>query len=101
MYGFDFKLKVFGYSIAIQRLAVFLVLVSVVISFLVGDLLGENSAGSSRSDFEEFHWKAIQLFTEMSWGDAIGDYPSTTNPLLYMIASLLPLHENQKTYHVI
>jgi hypothetical protein len=73
----------------------------VVVSFLLGDLLGENSAGSSRTDFERAHWPAIQLFSEMSWGEAIKDYPSTTNPLLYMTASLLPLHGNQKIYHAI
>ena len=72
-----------------------------VVSFLIGDLLGENSSGSSRSDFFEYYWKDIQLFSEVSWDKAIMLYSSATNPLLFMIASLLPLHGNQRIYHVI
>src|SRR5216683_1127402 len=85
---FQFKMNIFDSGIDIKRLVLYLVLVGVVVSFLVGDLLGENSIGSSRPDFEGAHWKAIQLFSEVSWSDAITNYPSATNPLLYIIASL-------------
>ena len=55
-----------------------------------------------RADFYNFHWPAIEHFSALSWGTAIAkDYPVSNNPLLYMIASLLPLHGNQKIYHAI
>jgi hypothetical protein len=76
-------------------------LFGVIVSYLVGDLLGENSAGSSRPDFYEFYWKAIQKFSEIPWHQAVMDYPSATNPLLFMIASLLLIHGDQKIYHII
>ena len=85
----------------LKKIALYIILLSVVVSFFVGGFLGENSAGSSRYDFHQFYWKDIQLFVENSWGKAIIDYTSATNPLLFMIASLLPLYGNQKIYHMI
>jgi hypothetical protein len=85
----------------LERIVLYTTLFGTVVSFLIGDLLGENSTGSSRPDFEGAHWKAIQLFSERSWGEAITSYPSATTPLLYMIASLLPLHGNKEIYHAI
>ena len=88
-------------KVDLEKIILYTILLGVVASFLVGSFLGENSAGASRPDFFEYHWKAIQRFSEMSWDEAITDYPSATNPLLYMAASLLPLHGSQKIYHVI
>src|SRR6516164_4470335 len=71
-------------------------------SFLIGFLLGEDSIGGARFDFYLFHWPAIELFSSISWGTAVADYGgAANNPLLYAIASLLPLHGDQKIYHVI
>jgi hypothetical protein len=71
-------------------------------SFLIGFLLGEDSIGGARFDFYLFHWPAIELFSSISWGTAVADYGgAANNPLLYAIVSLLPLHGDQKIYHVI
>jgi hypothetical protein len=71
-------------------------------SFLIGFLLGEDSIGGARFDFYLFHWPAIELFSSISWGTAVADYGgAANNPLLYAIASLLPLHGDEKIYHVI
>jgi len=85
----------------VDRIVLYMILSGVVVSYLFGGLLGENSAGASRPDFYEYHWVAIQQFSQMSWSEAIRDYPSASNPLLYMIASLLPFNGNPKIYHVI
>jgi hypothetical protein len=77
-------------------------LCSTVASFLTGFLLGEDSIGGARFDFYVFHWPAIALFSSTSWSIAVADYGgSANNPLLYMIASLLPLQGDQKIYHAI
>ena len=76
-------------------------LFSVVASFLAGFLLSEDSIGWARFDFYNYHWPTIERFSTMSWDTAVTDYSSATNPLLYMIASLLPFHGDQKIYHVI
>ena len=91
--GSKADLKIIGLSV---------VLLSVVASFVAGSLLGEDSTGGMRADFFNFHWPAIERFSAVSWDTAIAkDYPVSNNPLLYMIASLLPLHGNQKIYHAI
>jgi hypothetical protein len=78
------------------------ILVGIIGSFLGGFILGEDSIGGARADFYNFHWPAIERFSAMSWITAIAkDYPVSNNPLLYVIASLLPLHGDQKIYHVI
>ena len=44
-----------------------------------------------RFDFYLIHWPIIERFSTMAWGTAVADYKySAINPLLYMIASLLP-----------
>jgi hypothetical protein len=84
-----------------EQVVLYLVLLSTIASFFVGFLLRENSIGGARFDFYNFHWPIIERFSTMRWGAALADYPSATNPLLYLIASLLPLHDDQKLYHVI
>jgi hypothetical protein len=74
-------------------------LLSVVASFFAGWLLREDTAGGMRGDFYYAHWLIIERFSTMSWGTAVADYNASMNPLLYMIASLLPLHGDQKLYH--
>ena len=86
------KLEIVGLSV---------ILFSVIASFLAGFLLGEDGIGGARYDFYLFHWPIIERFSAMPWRTAVADYTSATNPLLYMIASLLPLHGDQKIYHVI
>ena len=78
-------------------------LFGIVASFLVGDLLGEDSTGWACFDFYKYHWPLIELFSATPWGKAVADYGGIpgVNPLLYMSASLMPLHGDQKTYHVI
>jgi hypothetical protein len=76
-------------------------LLIVLASFLAGGLLGEDSTGGMRGDFYCNHWPTIERFSTMPWGTAVADYPTTSNPLLYMIASLLPLQRDPKIYHVI
>ena len=91
-----------GSKVNLEVIRLSVVLLGIVASFLVGDLLGENSIGGARLDFYAFHWPAIERFSEMPWSTAIAkDYPVANNPLLYVIASLLPLHGDQKIYHVI
>src|SRR5271156_4590856 len=78
------------------------ILLSVAASFLVGSLLGEDSIGGARFDFYVFHWPTIERFSATSWGTALSqDYPVSNNPLLYIMTSLLPLHDNQEIYHAI
>jgi hypothetical protein len=91
-----------GSKVNLEVIGLSVVLLGIVASFLVGDLLGENSIGSARVDFYAFHWQTIERFSEMPWNTAIAkDYPVANNPLLYIIFSLAPLHGNQKIYHVI
>ena len=90
-----------GLKTNVEMVGLSVILLSVVVSFLAGCLLGEDSAGGMRGDFYCNHWPIIERFSTMSWGTAIADYYSPENPLLYMIASLLPLHGDQKIYHVI
>jgi hypothetical protein len=73
----------------------------VVASFLAGGLLGEDSAGGMRFDFYTTHWLTIKRFATTPWRTALADYYNPENPLLYIIASLLPLHGNPKLYHAI
>jgi hypothetical protein len=71
-------------------------------SFVVGYLLGEDSIGGMRFDAARCHWPLIERFSTTSWVTAIAkDYCTANNPLLYMIASLLPLHDDQRIYHAI
>jgi hypothetical protein len=74
-------------------------LLCVVGSFVAGDLLGEDSAGGMRGDFYCGFWLLIERFSTTPWGTAVADYKSPMNPLHWMIASLLPLHDDQKIYH--
>ena len=91
-----------GSKVNLEVIGLSVVLLGIVASFLVGDLLGENSIGGARVDFYAFHWRAIERFSEMPWSTAIAkDYPVANNPLLYIIFSLVPLHGDQKIYHVI
>ena len=76
-------------------------LLSVLASFLVGGLLGEDSAGGMCFDFYTAHWPTILRFSALPWSTAVADYYSPENPLLYMIASLLPIHGDPQIYHVI
>jgi hypothetical protein len=90
-----------GVKTNLAMLGLSAILLSVVASFLAGFFLGEDSIGGARFDFYIFHWPVIEFFTTMSWSTAIADYPASNNPLLYMIASLLPLHGDQNIYHAI
>ena len=90
-----------GLKTNLQVVGLSVMLLSAVGSFLAGFLLGEDSIGSAHFDFYKFHWPIIERFSTMSWGAAVADYPSATNPLLYVIVSLLPFHGDQKIYHVI
>jgi hypothetical protein len=83
----------------LETVCLLAVLAFVLISFVIGFLLGEDSSGGARGDFYNFHWKAIERFSQMPWRLAVVDYPSATNPLLYMVASLLPLGE--KAYRIL
>jgi hypothetical protein len=74
------------------------VLLTVVVSFFFGFIMGEDSIGGARFDFDYFHWPIIKRFSTMSWSAAAADYPSATNPLLYILASLSPFHNDQRTY---
>src|ERR1700730_17759877 len=79
-----------------------LLLFVIVSSFLVGDLLGEDSTGWACFDSYWAHWPLVELFSATSWGTAVADYggfPAANNPLLYMIMSLIPLHGDPKIYH--
>jgi len=88
-----------GSKTNLEMVGLFAALLSVVGSFLAGFLLGEDSSGGARFDFYNFHWPIIQRFSTVPWGTAVADYGSATNPLLYVIASLLPLQGDQKIYH--
>jgi hypothetical protein len=71
-------------------------------SFVVGYLLGEDSIGGMRFDTVVCHWPLVERFSTTSWATAIANnYCTANNPLLYMIASLLPLHHDQRIYQAI
>jgi hypothetical protein len=90
-----------GLKTNVEMVGLCVILLTVVVSFLAGAILGEDSAGDMHGDFYCNHWATIERFSTMPWGRAVADYYSPENPLLYMIASLLPLHGDQKLYHVI
>jgi hypothetical protein len=83
----------------LETVGLSVLLLSAVVSFLMGWLLGEDSTGGMRGDFYCGHWLMIERFTTTPWGTAVADYKSPMNPLLWIIASLLPLHGDQKIYH--
>jgi hypothetical protein len=85
----------------LEMVSLSMLLLIVVASFFAGALLGEDSAGGMRYDFYSSHWPTIERFSTMQWHKAVVNYHSTSNPLLYILASLLPLHGNQKLYHAI
>jgi hypothetical protein len=85
----------------ITVVALSVLLLGAVASFIAGSLLGEDSGGAMRADFYCNHWHSIYRFSTLPWSKAITDYYNPENPLLYMLASLLPLHGDPKTYHVI
>jgi hypothetical protein len=73
-----------------------------VASFFVGGLLREDSIGGAYGDFWSCHWPLIERFSQISWSTAIAhDYCAANNPLLYVIASMLPIHGSQEIYHTI
>jgi hypothetical protein len=88
-------------KVDVKKIGLYTILLVVVVTYCVGGFLRENSAGSSHFDFYGFFWKDTQRFAEMPWDKAIIDYTSASNPLIFMIASLLPIHGNQKIYHAI
>jgi hypothetical protein len=91
-----------GSKINLETVGLSVMVFCAVTSFLIGFFLGEDSIGGARFDFYLVHWPAIELFSSTSWGIAVADYGgAANNPLLYAIASLLPLHGDQKIYHVI
>ena len=49
------------------------ILLSIVVSFLGGAVLGEDSIGGAHIDFHYFHWPAIELFSTTSWSTAIAN----------------------------
>ena len=71
-----------------ERLA--FVFLGVIVFYAIGFLHAENGSGGAESDFARFHWPSVQVFTTMPWRVAVRDYPSATNPLAYMVASLVP-----------
>jgi hypothetical protein len=93
-----------GLKTNLKTIGLPITLLGIVISFLAGFLLREDSIGGARFDFYYFHWPLVKIFSAMPWGKTIADYggvAAANNPLLYMIASLLPLHGDQKIYHTI
>jgi hypothetical protein len=91
-----------GSKVNLEVIGLSVVLLGIVGSFLVGSILGEDSIGGAYGDFRNFHWPTIERFSTMPWSTAVAkDYPVANNPLLYIIASLLPLHGDQRVYHVI
>jgi hypothetical protein len=83
----------------LETVGLSVLVLSAAASFLVGWLLGEDSSGGMWWDFYCDHWLLIARFSTTSWGTAVADYNAAMNPLLYMIASLLPLHGDQEIYH--
>jgi hypothetical protein len=93
-----------GLKTNLERVILSTSLLGAVTSFLAGYLLREDSHGWACFDFYKYHWPLINLFSITPWGTAVADYggiSSANNPLLYMIAGLMPLHGDQETYHVI
>jgi hypothetical protein len=96
------ELQHIRWKVDLQVVGLSITLLLIIASFLAGSLLGEDSIGGARADFYNFHWPTIERFSITSWGTAIAkDYPVSNNPLLYMVFGLLPLHGDQKVYHVI
>lgn len=78
-----------------------LLLFCAVASFFAGWLLNEDSTGWARFDFYTYHWPTIENFAASAWSSAVKDYTSATNPLFYMIFSIVPLHDNQNIYRAV
>lgn len=78
--------------------ALSLLLFGAVASFFAGWLLSENSTGWARFDFYTYHWPTIENFSTNAWSAAVRDYGSATDPLFYMIASVVPFHDDQNIY---
>lgn len=85
-------------KISLERVVLSATLLTVVASFFLGFLKGEDSIGGARFDFYYFHWPIVERFSTMSWSMAAADYPSATNPMLYILASLSPFHGDQDSY---
>jgi hypothetical protein len=90
-----------GQKLNLRVVGVSVLLLGTVASFIAGNLMGEDTAGDMSGDFYCNHWPTIQLFSTLPWSKAVRDYYNPENPLFYMVASLLPLHGDPKTYHVI
>ena len=96
------EVRQFASKTSLKVIGLPILIVTVVASFVAGDLLGEDSTGGMRWDFYMCHWPLIDRFSTIPWSTAIAnDYCAANNPLLYMIASLLPLRGDQKIYHEI
>jgi hypothetical protein len=85
----------------LKVVALSLLLLGAVASFIAGNLLGEDSSGDMSGDFYCNHWYTIERFLKLPWSKAVTDYYNPENPLFYMLASLLPVHGDPKTFHVI
>jgi hypothetical protein len=99
--GVDVEEQHIGRKLNLRVVGISVLLLGAVASFIVGNLLGEDTAGDMSGDFYCNHWPSIQLFSTLPWRKAVTDYYNPENPLFYMIASLLPLHGDPRTYHVI
>jgi hypothetical protein len=95
------KMQHIGLKPNLKVIGLCVLLLGAVASFIAGSLLGEDSAGDMRGDFYCNHWPTIQRFSTLPWSNAVTDYYNPENPLLYMLASLLPLHGNPNIYQVI
>lgn len=85
----------------LEVIVVSVLLLGAVTSFVAGSLLGEDSTGDMSGDFYCNHWFTIERFLKFPWSKAVTNYYNPENPLFYMLASLLPIHEDPKIYHVV
>lgn len=87
---------------SLETVVLLSLLAGICASFVVGNLLGEDSIGGMRLDAVRCHWPLVERFSTTPWVTAIAkDYCTANNPLLYVIASLLPIHGDQRVYHAI
>jgi hypothetical protein len=85
-------------NITLESVILLALLLSIIVSFFFGFLMREDSIGAAHYDFHYFHWPIIQRFSTTPWSLAVADYPSATNPLLYLMVSLTPFHSDEDTY---
>lgn len=87
-----------------ENLFIYLITILIIISFFVGFILGENSAGAGGldGDFKNFIWPNLQLFNNGILSNlGSNEYSDSRTPLIYIIHVLFnPLANDEFTFRL-